>query len=248
MNEENFHKAIHRLVGNPVKQYKIKRIGKRTTRIPYESPHSTYWCNATVNLKAQKVVVDIYLNFQKNSLNASDFKRIQKLAIDGIGSYWSRSLKVDGKLFNVVVKPHHRVNDSIDIDLYLEKDSDYSRSFNVGIFGIDASFKYNQGFFSATPARADDDFKLVAAHEFGHSVLQNFGGEFFSWSHKGSTHVIPQSVKSITPGYPSSGSIDLMKYFDHKKGGVSFPRLIRDSKANEQDVLRLVWLSVIEFI
>lgn len=141
---------------------------------------------------------------------------------------------------------NHRKNDSIDADLSIETSADYGRSFNVGIFGIDASFKYNQGAFK-NKTNADLNFKLVCAHEFGHSVLQYFGGESLSWSHKGSTKIIPQSVKSTTPGYPKTGQIDLMKYCDSNKASARFSRIIFDTRASEQDVKRLVWSSVITF-
>jgi len=60
-------------------------------------------------------------------------------------------------------------------------------------------------------------FQLVSAHEFSHSVLMYAGGIPLSWGHKGSTGVLSQSAKSSTPGYPKSGAIDIMKYYDWKK-------------------------------
>jgi len=96
--------------------------------------------------------------------------------------------------------------------------------------------------------RAEQDFMLVSAHEFGHSVLQYFDGVRLSWSHKGTTHVITQSVKSNTPGYPLKGSIDLMKYYDSNKRQALLPRRFKMTLADEQDVKRLIWLSQITFV
>lgn len=84
--------------------------------------------------------------------------------------------------------------------------------FCPAFLGIDASFIYNEGAFG--DHRTDLDFQLVAAHEFGHSVLMYAGGLPLSWSHKGSTNPLTQTVKTSTPGYPKSGPIDLMKYYD----------------------------------
>ncbi len=117
---------------------------------------------------------------------------------------------------------------------------------NPAILGIDASFIYNKGAFVAT--QADMDFKLVAAHEFGHSVLMYAGGIFLSWGHKGSTNPILQSVKSTTPGYPEKGAIDLMKYYDWSKSRVDFMRRMKDSTAMEIDIKRLIWSSQIKWL
>jgi len=54
---------------------------------------------------------------------------------------------------------------------------------NPAILGIDASFVYNKGYLGNL-GRADDDFKLVEAHEFGHSVLMYAGGLPLSWGIK----------------------------------------------------------------
>ena len=62
-----------------------------------------------------------------------------------------------------------------------------------------------------------------------------------SWGHNGSTKPIFQSVKSTTPGYPKNGVIDLMKYYDWKKGRAAFSRRIVDTIAMEVDLKRLIW-------
>ena len=118
---------------------------------------------------------------------------------------------------------------------------DYKRSMNIAALGIDASFIYNE-WPTPNSTFSDNDFKLTCAHEFGHSVLMYFGGAGMSWSHKGSTHIIPQSVKSTTPGYPAAGQIDLMKYYDRNKRRASMSTRALRTKATEQDVMRLIWL------
>jgi hypothetical protein len=87
---------------------------------------------------------------------------------------------------------------------------------------------------------------LTSAHEFGHSVLMEFGGLDRSWTHKGSTSLF-QATKGSTPGYPVSGEIDLMRYCDNKKGSVTFPQMIGDSRASEFDVKCRLWMSTLKF-
>jgi len=111
---------------------------------------------------------------------------------------------------------------------------------NPAILGIDASFIYNKGYYG-TREEDDADFMLVAAHEFGHSVLMYAGGLSLSWGHKGSTNVVTQSIKSSTPGYPEKGSIDVMKYYDQDKVRANLFRRVRDSAAMSIDVKRLIW-------
>ena len=48
-------------------------------------------------------------------------------------------------------------------------------------------------------------------------------------------------------GYPQTGEINLMRYYNEKKGQASFQRLIRDSRATEFDVLCLLWMSKLAF-
>ncbi|MCF6256518.1 MAG: hypothetical protein L3J98_08995 [Gammaproteobacteria bacterium] len=146
-----------------------------------------------------------------------------------------------GTSFMVRVKAEHNYQNAIPVDLYVETDKhNYARSMNPAILGIDASFIYNKGYYG-TSEEDDADFMLIAAHEFGHSVLMYAGGLSLSWSHKGSTNIVTQSIKSSTPGYPKKGSIDLMKYYDHEKVRANLFRRVSDSSAMAIDVKRLIW-------
>ncbi|NOY74066.1 MAG: hypothetical protein GXP14_17155 [Gammaproteobacteria bacterium] len=140
-----------------------------------------------------------------------------------------------------VTATHNDSSNAIPVDLYIKKDEKkYGRSMNPAILGIDASFIYNKGYYG-TREEDDADFMLVAAHEFGHSVLMYAGGLSLSWGHKGSTNVVTQSIKSSTPGYPEKGSIDVMKYYDQDKVRANLFRRVRDSAAMSIDVKRLIW-------
>lgn len=249
---QDFHDLLHKDVGTPADSYKIVRSGKRTIRKPISKEHSANWSEATVNLSANKVLVNVYLNMQQNSLNNQDFTRLKQLAKLGVELYWSTSLTIGTDTFNVTVVANQRKNDAIQADLALNKmkdRNDYDRSYNLATLGIDASFIYNEQTYNpnANSAFADYSYMLTCAHEFGHSVLMYFGGAGLSWSHKGSTHIIPQDVKSSTPGYPATGQIDLMKYYDASKNFVSVYGRAQRTKASEQDIKRLIWLSTVTF-
>jgi hypothetical protein len=252
LTPDQFHKLIHSAVGTPKVDYEVKRRGKTTIRKPKSREHSANWAEATANLSSNKILLNVYLNMQQNSLSNKDFTRLKQLAKLGIELYWSTPITIGTDTFNVTVTANQRKNDSIQADLALNKmkdRNDYDRSYNLATLGIDASFIYNEHTYNpnANPAFADYSYMLTCAHEFGHSVLMYFGGAGLSWSHKGSTHIVPQDVKSSTPGYPASGTIDLMKYYDANKNFVSVFGRAQRTKAAEQDVKRLIWMSTITF-
>ncbi len=245
-SKEDFHKAIHGHIGSPTVKYVTIRHFKKTNRRKVNKVHAGDWAESSVNLSTKNISVRVYIDFQKNSLSTKDYSYLKNLASKGISNYWSRKINLSGEIFNVSVTAHHRHSQSIDVDLYIEPGKDYARSHNSGI--IDASFIHNIGFFRGSKALADRDFMLVSAHEFGHSVLEYFGDADLSWTHKGSTNKYLQNTKPTTPGYPSTGEIDLMKYYDRKKNAVSATSLHSRTLADEVDVMRLVWMSKVTFL
>lgn len=248
LTRQTFHEAIHHSIDKPVKNYRMRwDPHRRRHKKVHTGAHLSDWAEATINLQSYHISIDVFLNFKRNSLKNTEYNKLKKLACDGIRQYWSRTITVNGKVFNVIVTAKHRTGGAIPVDLYIETDPNiYARSMNPHILGIDASFVYNQGMLNAS--EADDDFKLVAAHEFGHSILMYAGGISLSWGHKGTTNPLLQSIKSSTPGFPSSGKIDLMKYYDWSKGRVTFRRRISDSVAMEEDIKRLIWGAKISWI
>lgn len=166
----------------------------------------------------------------------------------GIKQYWSNAITVDGVRFSVIVNALHKSSsDAIPVDLVIEESPNYARSMNPAILGIDASFVYQKGtsLIGGSNKLIDDDFKLTSAHEFGHSVLMYVGGISLSWGHKGSTNALLQNVKSSTPGYPVTGKLDLMKYYDAQKREPAAFQRVNDSIAMEIDIKRLIWSSEI---
>jgi len=143
--------------------------GKRYIKV-HTGAHKARWAEATVFLKQKFINVRVFLNFKKNDLTDSDYYKLKRLACEGIWKYWSRHIKISGTIFIVRVQANHRAVNSIPVDLSIAtSENKYARSMNPAILGIDASFVYNKGYLGNL-GRADDDFKLVEAHEFGHSV------------------------------------------------------------------------------
>ncbi len=246
LTKSDFHAAIHQDIGSPNKKYIKIGHGKSARRQAVSGEHRCQWAGSSVNITSKTINVTVYLDFQGGSLDAKIFSRLKQLASVGIGDYWSRKVVVSGVRFNVFVTAVHRKHGSIGADLKLHKGSNYARSHNSGF--IDATFIYNQGFYLGQASLADAAFKKTSAHEFGHSVLDYFGGLVLSWGHKGSTHVVPQNVKAATPGYPMTGEIDLMKYYDSTKNIVAPINVNLRTIASEVDVKRLIWMSDVEFL
>jgi hypothetical protein len=134
---------------------------------------------------------------------------------------------------------------AVEVGLRIERSERDARSYNIGLFGLDASFVYNAGYY-AVASDADEEFMLTAVHELGHSVLMEFDGMALSWAHKGSSG-LDQTVLRSTPGYPQTGEVDLMKYYDATKFVPSRSSIVAATRAAEQDVKRLLWLRRLSF-
>jgi len=239
---EQFHAALHKDIDKPVKNFRKEWNQARHRHIKaHTKAHKATWAQATILLAQKVIVVHVNLNFKQNSISDHNYEKLKYLARTGIDQYWSRFINVAGTRLMVHVKARHSDVNAIPVDLYIETDKNkYARSMNPAILGIDASFIYNKGRLGGS-GKADSDFMLISAHEFGHSVLMYAGGLSLSWGHKGSTNPMSQSVKSSTPGYPKNGAIDLMKYYDWDKSRADFDRRIRDTIAVDVDIKRLIW-------
>jgi len=155
LTPEKFHKILHKDIGKPVKDFRERWVPpqNRYSNV-HTDAHKALWANAMIFLKPKIIHVQVYINFKKNNLTDADYSKLVYLARLGISKYWSRYIKVDGKQFFVQVQAYHRYVNSIPVDLYVEKDKrKYSRSMNPGVFGIDASFIYNEGAFSRSSRR-----------------------------------------------------------------------------------------------
>ena len=250
---EKFEESLHNAIDKPTTNFRTRKIGsfKRGNRREikvHNGAHRAPWAKATINNSLKIISINVFLNFKQNKLSQNDYSKLKALAMAGIKQYWSNAITVDNVRFNVTVNALHKsTNDAIPVDLMIEESTNYARSMNPAILGIDASFSYQKGMLAlgVSEKAIDEDFKLTCAHEFGHSVLMYVGGISLSWGHKGSTNVLLQNVKSSTPGYPAKGKIDLMKYYDANKHQVEMRQRIKNSMAMEIDVKRLIWSSEI---
>jgi hypothetical protein len=247
MTSEEFHAALHNELHQPIEPPHTTQVGHATVKLPArDRGHRAWWTYATVNLAQHRIQVQVNLNLKRNDLSQGDYIKLSNLAFRGIKRRWSRSVSIGGQAFAVDVTALYGTGNAVNIDLAIEKGSDYSRSYNPRILGMDGTFFYNAGSF-ATPGDADDDFMEVAAHEFGHAVLTAVGGLGYSWKHKGSTSLF-QNVKKSTPGYPGVGEIDLMRYYDGAKTPrASYANRAARTGADEWDVKCLLLVSKLAF-
>ena len=161
------------------------------------------------------------------------------------------------------------------VSLIYNTNNEWGRSGNPGIL---AKVFYNVGYIEYSnnwgyqdDASEDDEFKETSAHEIGHEILRNYGGMIYSWQHKGSSYLLPQDKKptkdndksviviknythidnypsSFGEYYPTTGEIDLMKYYHSlspENKIIAYPDSSR-TVASEKDLLGLLWLSKIE--
>lgn len=249
MTCQEFHEALHDDLGKPLNRDNGRdRLSKGRGYRPYtgdakprKEAHAWSWADAKVHLRPGGGFIDIHvrLRYQPSGMSKSEAERLKRLANKGIGKYWSRGINLAGQRFRVrVVARHHQTSRSIPVDIMTHPGPEYGRSSNVGMLGIDANFVYNP---EDGKKIADLDFQLVAAHEFGHAVLMGSEGAWTSWTHKGSSYVVPQLPRASTPGYPDNGKVDLMRYYDREENAISLPDRARRTKASEKDVKRLIW-------
>ncbi len=206
---------------------------------------------------------------------ARSFDDLKNMALEALTTYWSRGssngLRVSTPYGAHTVTTTPRVttdNAMDDIDLEYNTNGDWGRSSNPG--GIRGFFSfianifvpersiYNAGWIRYEAAgndsgwryqnltEEDEEFKHTSAHELGHEILSAYGGEDYSYGHRGSSTVITQSTIELTDGglsYPAVGEIDLMKYYNGTKPADFYTR----SVASETDVKSLLWLARVEF-
>ena len=184
--------------------------------------------------------------------------------MEGINYHWSRctehavakNVEINSEKYECYTSAvNSKKNAMDDIDLLYNTNNNWMRSGNPGtvtgvISAIGNLFSreavcYNVGYIKDSNGwkyryekYEDVNFKLTAAHEIGHEILKAFGDVYYSYGHKDTVNTVTQKIKDGTPKYPSTGEIDLMKYYQNY---YDIPRTI----ASETDVLGLVWLTKI---
>lgn len=191
------------------------------------------------------------------------FSALKMLVGTGIHKYWSRAISVSsGDIYQLTTAVSFATKYAMDdIAVVYNTNNNWVRSSNPGrirgalsLFGniiareriaYNVGFvKASQGWFLINSQSADDDFQHTAAHELGHEILSAYGGDAYSYTHRGSS-TITQTTKSVANGgfsFPSQGEIDLMKYYNGSIGVAYYRR----SVASNYDVRSLVYLGGVE--
>jgi len=189
-----------------------------------------------------------------------NFTVLKTLVSQGLQQYWGRAISLNsGEIYKLSTKVTLTPKNAMDdIAVVYNTNDDWIRSSNPGrvrgiysLFGnmfVRERISYNVGFiglgfgWSFIPAStADMQFKHTAAHEIGHEILSAYGGESYSYTHRGSSTVL-QKTKTIANGgesFPASGEVDLMKYYN----GTAMRSLLSRSVASNYDARSLVFLS-----
>ena len=194
-----------------------------------------------------------------------NFEDLERLALEGISYHWGRNrnhtvaqnVEINSEKYEVFVNPINTQSKAMDdVSLIYNTNNDWMRSGNPGtvtgfisaignIFSREAVC-YNVGYIKGPKEweyrdeqYEDVNFKLTAAHEIGHEILKAFGDVYYSYGHKDTVNTVTQEIKDGTPKYPSTGEIDLMKYYQNY---YDIPRTI----ASKTDVLGLLWLTKIK--
>ncbi len=221
-----------------------------------------------INKLPPKVVTDdpAYKNLPEATVKhqrVRSFTALKMLAATGIKKYWSRAISLSsGDIYQLTTDVTFATKYAMDdIALVYNTNNNWVRSSNPGrirgalsLFGnliareriaYNVGFvKASQGWFLINTQSADNDFQHTAAHELGHEILSAYGGDTYSYTHRGSS-TITQATKSVANGgfvFPAQGEIDLMKYYNGSIGGAYYRR----SVASNYDVRSLVYLGGVE--
>jgi hypothetical protein len=195
------------------------------------------------------------------AITTKSFNDLLTLAKQGVEQYWSRNGRRGNGIGNNIntIKGAYTVSVIADLNGAPGTKADgfalvenIKEKFVRSRSDAGSKIVHNAGYWHAQPTgNADDDFKRTVGHEFGHRILNEYGGRStYSWSHKGtSTGVIdipPQSPLPNTPR-PRTGEIDVMHYSSEKSLPSTYADYWGRSIAAEQDVKSLFWLSRVKF-
>lgn len=232
-------------------------------------PEAVNWVDATVDRTLNSVSTEVRVDFRDGgSRGHADKCRLGgygthiiphqdllRMALEGIDYHWSRTILHDSIQWAVATSARAQKKDAFKyLALMLNHKEKLMRSWNprgnwLGNFltlFVKARVVYNcydpvyPGFWGNDKSILDTRFRMDTAHEFGHIVLLKGRGMFYSWTHKGSTTLVSQDTHAGTPQIPSTGEIDLMKYYQRLQANES--EHLR-TLAAEEEVKMLIWLS-----
>lgn len=197
------------------------------------------------------------------------FTDLEKLAIDGLNYHWGRNnnhaeakdVKIADDSYEVYINAVNTTEKTMDdVSLVYNTNSKWMRSGNPGAATLNpvswmgnlisreavcynvGYIKFSNGWGFTYDYNEDIEFKFTSAHEIGHEILKSYGSTAYSYGHKGSVHVVTQSMKDNAGSYSTSGEIDIMPYYPNDP-----PLAVYDKyAAAEKDVLGLIWLTKIK--
>ncbi|HEV8325550.1 MAG TPA: carboxypeptidase regulatory-like domain-containing protein [Myxococcota bacterium] len=156
------------------------------------------------------------------AVDTSDFSKVITYIEEGVKKHWSRTITVDSEVWTVSAVAKIRPTSPF-IRITVVPPVPPTRSCNPGMFA-DMSFvvfQYEPPKSSVTGACLtlhDDDNRETGAHEIGHLIIaQRLGlpfGPQFSAGHKGTSTLLGDKIPSAVLPYPSTGEIDIMRYWD----------------------------------
>lgn len=237
------------------------------------SAEEVKWVDARIDRNAKTVEVTLRPSFSDGGSSGSTpglvptpFSTLLGWAKEGIELYWSRNGSRGGGIaegittskgvYKVTVKAEVNVEPKAgNFPLIDSLSADFGRSTSLAIarkvyhnagYAFDQLVK-RQGLAAADAANyAQEEFKETSAHEFGHLILNEYGGGLipnYSWTHK-ETSTLMQNPKANHPT-PSTGEVDVMHYFSSYTHSAA--SLQKRMAASEQDVKSLLWLARVEF-
>ncbi|MFO0551130.1 MAG: hypothetical protein U0271_22255 [Polyangiaceae bacterium] len=199
-------------------------------------------------------------------IQPDQFTSIKSAIIEGIGFHWSRTVHIDGAEWTAMVSCRERSTDSV--RTFLCKALPKALQ-DLGIGDGSPINDANTGGRSVNLATLGEGLPIIniwddtdtyderaetGAHELGHSVLRETHNFYYSLTHKGSS-TVGQESSLEAPEYPLTGDgaeIDIMLYTAKASVvGHSVNKRPDDwrerTRAVEEDVLGLIWMSRVVF-
>lgn len=224
------------------------------------------WTDARIDRNSKIVELTVRPSFSNGGVegkkegegeeNNTPYSELLSMAASGIEFYWTRNgqrangvdapIRTPKGTYKAIVKADANAEPKAqNFPLIAKLDRNFGRATSLGGF---RKIYHNLGFWGNRKTFADEHFKHTSAHEFGHLILNEYGGGWpvpsYSWGHKGSSTVATQTPIE-NHDIPKSGEIDLMEY--HSNNPSNYVDFWARSVAHEQDVKGLIWLTRIQF-
>ncbi|EJL76051.1 hypothetical protein [Chryseobacterium populi] len=230
--------------------------GTSTSAVNVSGQCKTEWIDLKIDDNNKKADVTIRVNLKDGGVIGTNppiykFSDLESMSLDGIHLYWSRMknrskistdiVTISGKEYKVEVKGVNTQEKSMDdVSLVYNGSEKWLRSSNPGsvsgLLSFFGQFAPQRVVYNAKENNEERDFKLTSAHEIGHEIVKEFGGDKYSYGHEGSSNPILQTPNT-NPLPPTPKEVNVMEYYSDAY--YDYDRTI----ASEKDVLGLLWCS-----